>query len=52
MSNFEIYPVINFNPLTTTEASLGKVIALMSQARASYILVLTQDNISNITYSE
>lgn len=51
MSNSEIYPVIDLTPLTTTtDASVEEAIALMSQARASCILILTQHH--NTTASE
>jgi signal transduction histidine kinase/CBS domain-containing protein/CheY-like chemotaxis protein len=43
MTNPELYPVIERQPLTTTtNASVEEAIALMSEARASCILVLDQ----------
>jgi CBS domain-containing protein len=53
MSNSELYPVIDLAPLTTTtDALVEEAIALMSQARASCILILTQAQNTTVISSE
>jgi signal transduction histidine kinase/CBS domain-containing protein/CheY-like chemotaxis protein len=53
MSSSEICPVIDLSPLTTTtDASVEEAIALMSQARASCILILTQHQDTTFNSSE